>query len=129
MKEIKIKTVVIDDEVRALNRMKILLDNFPEIEIVAQTEDPFYGVDFILQNEPDLVLLDIEMPGKTGLEIADDINKNNLHTKIIFITAHDHYAIKAIKTSAFDYLLKPVGLDELKEAIDKANTEWKKRLN
>ena len=116
MKDIQITTVVLDDEVRALNRMKILLNNFPEIDVLDQSSDANAGLTYILKHEPDLVLLDIEMPGKTGLEIAEEINKNNLHTKIIFITAHDHYAIKAIKTNAFDYLLKPVGLDRFKRS-------------
>ena len=129
MKETKIRTVIVDDETRALNRMKILLNNFPEIEILEQLSDSEHAINFILQNEPDLVLLDIEMPGKTGLEIAEEINNNNLHTKIIFITAHDHYAIKAIKTNAFDYLLKPVGLDELKEAIVRHKATLQSDLN
>jgi len=129
MKEIKIRTVVVDDEVRALNRMKLLLKNFPEIEILAKYEIADQALNFILQNEPDLVFLDIEMPGLTGLEITEEINKNNLHTKIIFITAYEQYAIKAIKTNAFDYLLKPVGLDDLKEAIIRYKATMLSNLN
>ena len=129
MKETKIRTIIADDETRALNRMKILLNNFPEIEILEQFSDSDNAINFILQNEPDLVLLDIEMPGKNGLEMAEEINKNNLHTKIIFVTAHDHYAIKAIKTNAFDYLLKPVGLDDLKEVIVRYKASLQSGLN
>ena len=129
MKDIQITTVVLDDEVRALNRMKILLNNFQEINVLDQFSDAKAGLKFIIKNEPDLVLLDIEMPGKTGLEVAEEINKNNLHTKVIFITAHDHYAIKAIKTNAFDYLLKPVGLDDLKEVIVRYKATMQSDLN
>ena len=129
MKNSTISTIIIDDDSRALNRMELLLNNFPEIEIQRQTEDPFYGFEFILENEPDLIFLDIEMPGKTGLELADDIKKNNLHSKIIFITSHDHYAIKAIKSEVFDYLLKPVSLDELKSSIERYKTTLRSNLN
>ena len=129
MVKTKIKTVLIDDELRALNRMKILLNNFPQIEILEQFEDSQSGIDYILKNEPDLVFLDVEMPGKSGLEIADDINKNFLETKIIFITSHEHYAIKAIKNYAFDYLLKPVSIDELKTAIERYTAKLRTNLS
>lgn len=115
----KIKTVIVDDEIRALNRMQILLENFSEVEILEQIYDANHAIEFIVKNEPDIVFLDIEMPGKTGLEIAEEINKNILHTKIIFISSYDHYAIKAIKNHAFDYLLKPVGIDDLKATIER----------
>ena len=129
MKDIQITTVVVDDDVRALNRMKILLKNFPEIDILEQINDAEVGLKYIIKNEPDLVLLDVEMPGKTGLEVAEEINKNNLHTKIIFITSFDHYAISAIKTQAFDYLLKPVGMHELKTSLERYKSTLHSNLN
>lgn len=129
MSTFKIKTVIVDDEVRALNRMQILLKNFPEIEILEQIYDADQAIKFIIENEPDLVFLDIEMPGKTGLEIAEEINKNILHTKIIFVSSYDHYAIKAIKNHAFDYLLKPVGIDELKKTIERYKALLSSHLN
>lgn len=73
MKTNKIKTVLVDDEPRALNRMKILLNNFPEIEILEQIQDSENGIKFIIENEPDLVFLDIEMPDKNGIEIAKEM--------------------------------------------------------
>lgn len=129
MRNNKIKVVLIDDELRALNRMKILLNNFPEIEILEQFENVELGIDYILKCEPDLVFLDVEMQGKSGLDIADEINKNFLDTKIIFITAYEHYAIKAIKNYAFDYLLKPVGIDELKTAIERFDAKLRTNLS
>ena len=129
MKNFKLKIVIVDDEIRALNRMKILLNNFPEIEILKQISDAVYAIDYIIENQPDLVFLDIEMPGKTGLEIADEINKNILHTKIIFVSSYDHYAIKAIKNHAFDYLLKPVSIDELKSTIERYKAQMLTHLN
>jgi len=73
--------------------------------------------------------MDIEMPGKSGLELAEEIKKNHLNTKVVFITAYDHYAIKAIKNNAFDYLLKPVNIDELKATIERYKAKWKSNLN
>ena len=122
MKAIKIKTVLVDDEERALNRMKMLLSKFQEVEVTEAIKDTEYAIKFILESAPDLVFLDIEMPGKTGLEIAREINKNNIQSKIVFMTAHEHYAIKAIKVEAFDYLLKPIGIDELKNTLDRYNS-------
>lgn len=124
-----IKTVIIDDELRALNRMKILLKNFPEIEVEAQITSPEQGLQFLLENEPDLIFLDVEMPDLTGLEIAEEINKRVLKTKIVFVTSHDHYAIKAIKNDAFDYLLKPVSIDELKIAIERFKAKLHSNLS
>lgn len=113
----KIKIVLVDNETRGLARMKVLLSNFPEIEILNETTNGQEGLDYILEYIPDLVFLDIEMPDITGLEIADVIKRNGWPTKIVFITAHEHYAISAIKKNAFDYLLKPVSIDELKETV------------
>lgn len=115
----KIKIVLVDNEPRSLNRLKMLLANFPDIEILEQTTDAKHGLDYILQKEPNLAFLDIEMPDITGLEMADILNKHGLQTKIVFFTAYDHYAIPAIKKNAFDYLLKPVSIDELKETIQR----------
>ncbi len=69
------------------------------------------------------------MPGKTGLEIAEELNKNVLHTKIIFVSSYDHYAIKAIKNHAFDYLLKPVDMDDLKATIERFKAQTLSHLN
>ena len=128
MNPLKIKTVLVDDEDRALSRMKILLSNFEEIEILEAINDAEYAIEFIVESEPDLLFLDIEMPGKTGLELAKEINRNNLQTKIIFMTAHEHYAIKAIKAEAFDYLLKPIGIDDLKKALERYQSKTQSRF-
>lgn len=125
----KIEIVLVDDEVRALNRVKLLINNFPEVEIIAQFEQSNDCVEFIIKHEPDIVFLDIEMSGKSGIEIADDINKSLINTKVVFITAHDHYAIKAIKKNAFDYLLKPISIDELKNCFERYKSKHQSNLN
>lgn len=114
-----IKIVIVDDEQFAIERMQLLCSHFPEIEIIETTTDAFSSVEMITNLEPDLVFLDIEMPNKTGLEVADELHKNRVFAKIIFVTSHDHYAIEAIKNNAFDYILKPVSINELKNAINR----------
>lgn len=115
----KIKTILVDDEERALNRMAILLDKFPEIEVVAKVLGAETCMEIILKSKPDLVFLDVEMPGKSGLEVADEIHRNLTNTKVVFVTSYDHYAIKALKKEVFDYILKPCGIDELKAVINR----------
>ncbi len=119
MLETKIKTILVDDEQIAIDRMKVLLAHFPDIEILETTTDALYSTEMICNLEPDLVFLDVEMPGKTGLEIADELQKNGVFAKIIFVTSHDHYAIEAIKNNAFDYILKPVSINVLKNVVNR----------
>lgn len=125
----KITIVVVDDESRALNRMKLILNNFCNIEVLAFIDDAEIAFETIVKLKPHLVFMDIEMPNKSGLELANDINKNNLETKFVFISAHSHYAIKAIKNYAFDYLLKPVNIDDLKATIERFKTKELSNLN
>ncbi len=119
MEGLIINVVLVDDELRAINRLKILLKNFSEIKVINQFNDALQAIDYIKEADPDLVFLDVEMPNKTGLEIAEEINRNSLKTKIIFITSYDHYAIDAIKLNAFDYLLKPISISNLKKSIER----------
>jgi len=123
MYEAKIKTVLIDDEQIALDRMSILLRHFSEIEIIGQSSDSQTCLELIINNEPDLIFIDIEMPGKTGLEVADELQKCMVFSKIIFVTSHDHYAIEAIKSNAFDYILKPVSIKVLKQVIERYSSK------
>ncbi len=119
MMKTKIKTILVDDEQIAIDRMKILLSHMPEIEILETTTDSLNSAEMILKHQPDLVFLDVEMPFKTGLEVADELYKNRVFAKIIFVTSHEHYAIEAIKNNAFDYILKPVSINVLKDAVNR----------
>ena len=125
----KIKVVIVDDEPRSLNRLKLLFKNFEEVELLGAFEDSEEGLEFILKNKLDLVVLDIEMPKKTGLELAEEIGKRLVDVKVIFSSAQSHYAIKAVKASIFDYLLKPVSVDELKIALQRFKTKYRINLN
>ena len=123
-----IKVMIVDDELRAINRMKILLTHFDDVDVVGQYTNPMDAIDVITQVKPDLIFLDIEMPRKTGLEVAAEIKRNALHTKVVFVTSHEHYAIKAIKEEAFDYILKPVSIDVLKTTLSRFRIKVKSNL-
>ena len=114
------KAIIIDDEKRARVSLQLLLEEYcPEIEIVAQCENLPEGVKAINKYQPELVLLDIEMPGHSGLELLDFFNENEITFSIIFTTAYNEFAIQAFKLSAIDYLLKPIVPEELVLAIER----------
>ena len=117
MKQIKI--FILDDDQDAVSRIEILLRNNPKIRICGSETDPDQAIHHIRSNRPDLILLDIEMPGIDGFQLLESIRESNYSPSIIFVTGHDQYAIKAIKESALDYLLKPVDPKELDQAIEK----------
>lgn len=112
------RAIIIDDEKkgRIALRQKIL-DYCKEIEIIGEAEDGKMGYELINSKKPEIVFLDIEMPIMNGFEMLQQLKECNFH--LIFTTAYDHYAIKAIKYSAFDYLLKPIDIEELKHTVQK----------
>lgn len=114
------KAILIDDEKRARVALSLLLAEYcPDIELVAQCENLSEGVKAIRKYQPDLVLLDIEMPGHSGLELIDFFDEKEINFSIIFTTAYNEYAIQAFKLSALDYLLKPIIPAELINAISR----------
>jgi len=115
------KTIIVDDEKGCRDSLEYLLKEFPNIEIIAIVDSIALAQEAIKNLQPQLVFLDIEMPGGTGFELLEKINPINFD--IIFTTAYDQYAIKAIKYSALDYLLKPVDASELKEAINRFSSK------
>lgn len=116
------KCIIVDDELKAREMLRHLLEqNFPELEIAGEAGNVPEGVKLIHRVDPDIVFLDIEMPMYSGLELLDFLDKENIHFKVIFITAYAEHAIKAFRLSALDYLLKPVQLEQLREAISKAD--------
>ena len=127
------KVIIIDDEQRARVSLQYLISEFlPEVEIVAECDGIPNAVKAIHKHKPDLVFLDIEMPGHSGLEILDFFDEKDLNFGIIFTTAYQEYAVKAFKLSAVDYLLKPINTQELTEAVkrfQKLNTQKVKILN
>lgn len=114
-----IKAVIIDDEQHSIETLKWKLENYcPEVEVVAAFDSPAKGVEFLKQNPPNLLFLDIEMPMLNGFDVLEELGRD-LSFDIIFTTAYDNFGIQAVKFSALDYLLKPVQNKELKEAIEK----------
>ncbi len=115
-----IKTLIIDDERLARNELRKLLSEFPDIEVVDEATNVDEGVEKIETLNPDLVFLDIQMPGKTGFDLLQEVEKA---PRVIFTTAYDEYALKAFEVNAFDYLLKPVEPKRLSDAIQKLSYE------
>ncbi|MDP5093761.1 MAG: response regulator transcription factor [Polaribacter sp.] len=126
---INIKTVIIDSDESSLTRLETLLTKFHEVEVLGTFVNPIDGLDFILKNEIDVAFVQIEMPSLSGLELAEEISKREAKVKIIFISDHTHYAIKAIKVSVFDYLLKPISIDEVKVSLQRFSVKYKMNLN
>ena len=121
------KALIIDDEHKARKLLSLLItENCREIKTVTTAEDLEKGVAIIEKEQPDLVFLDIEMPRYSGLQILEFFDGKEINFQIIFVTAYNKYAIEAFKLSAIDYLLKPVDVIELKEAITKAIDASKK---
>lgn len=110
------KAIIIDDERLARQELKNLLAAYKEIEIIAECSDAIQAKEKINELKPDVIFCDIQMPGKTGLELVEEISGV---VDVVFITAHDDHAIKAFELNAFDYLLKPVQPQRLAETIKK----------
>lgn len=110
------KALIIDDERLARKELNSLLEQYPEIEILGEAVNGDDAIEKIQQHQPDLIFLDIQMPGKTGFEMLEQLEAS---PKVIFTTAYDEYAIKAFEINALDYLLKPIQENRLKEAIQK----------
>ena len=114
-----ISALIVDDEREYCESLqKLLKDNCPNVRVVDEAHSVAEAVQMIGKHHPQLVFLDIEMPRQNGFDLLRKLDK--IDFKIIFVTAHAHYAIRAIKFSAIDYLLKPLDAIELKLAVDKA---------
>lgn len=116
--------IIIDDETSSRNSLRQKLTNHcPDVIIIGECENGEEGVKILTDKLPDLIFLDVEMPRMNGFTMLQQIKNKNF--EVIFITAYDHYAIKAIKFSALDYLVKPVEVEDLKEAVNKAAAKRK----
>lgn len=114
-----IRAVIVDDEQNARENLSFLVEEYcPQIQIIGMAESVSEATDLILKQKPDLVFLDIEIGEGSGFDVLDTIKDSRV--EVIFITAFNHYAIKAFKFSAIDYLLKPVDIEELKDATQRA---------
>lgn len=120
------KAIIIDDERLARNELKKLLQEFPQIEVVDEAANAAEGIEKIELLNPDLIFLDIQMPGKTGFDMLQDLDKA---PHVIFTTAYDEYALKAFEVNALDYLMKPIEPKRLADALQKLQQAEEKELN
>jgi len=113
------RALIIDDERLARKELVKLLEDFPEIDILGEAANADEAFEMINQLNPDLLFLDIQMPGKTGFELLEMLDAV---PKVIFTTAYDEYALKAFEVNALDYLLKPIQMERLQDSLSKLQT-------
>lgn len=116
--KVKLKTIIIDDEQDAVNFIHSIVKEYcPSLEVVGKAHNALDGIKAIREIQPDLVFLDVEMPHGSGFDLLTQFPEKTFD--VIFITAFNHYAIKAIKFSAVDYILKPININEFIQAVEK----------
>jgi two-component system LytT family response regulator len=118
------RAIVIDDSRLARNELKRLLKDLDTVQVIAEAADAVEAKEKIEQEKPDLIFLDIQMPGKNGFELLEDLE---YVPDVVFTTAYDEYALKAFEYNALDYLQKPVQIDRLAGAISKVAEKKEKR--
>jgi len=116
----KISVIIVDDDAGGIRRLRDDLAAFPEMEVVATCSSPDIALKTVVREQPDILFLDVEMPGMTGFELLKKMQPE-LHPdiKVVFYTAHNHVVLEALRASAFDFLLKPYIFEELKTIIDR----------
>ena len=119
------KALIIDDERLARNELKKLLQDFPEVEVIGEAANANEGIEKIENLSPDLIFLDIQMPGKTGFDMLLELERA---PHVIFTTAYDEFALKAFEVNALDYLMKPVEPKSLADALHKLQQAEEKEL-
>lgn len=113
-----LKAILIDDELNSLQNLQQKLKEFcPDVEVLAATQKPEEAIVLIQQQKPDVIFLDIEMPRINGFRMLEELGEYNFD--IIFTTAYNHYAVDAIRISAFDYLTKPIAIKDLQQAVER----------
>src|SRR6187401_1311477 len=120
----KIRLLIVDDEAHARGRLRHSLKDQPDFEIVGECANGREALEAIRRDKPDLVFLDIQMPGLTGFDVCTQLSHNGLPLPfIIFCTAYDQYALKAFEVHAIDYLLKPFDRERFKLALNHARVQ------
>ena len=116
-----LKTILVDDELNSLQNLQYKIQEYcPSIRVVGQTQNPEEAIRLIQLYKPDVIFLDIEMPKMSGFKMLEQIPEVDF--EVIFITAYNHYAINAIRISAFDYLVKPVAIEDLQHTVERLGT-------
>jgi two-component system, LytTR family, response regulator len=120
-----IKALILDDEPKAVKNIMALLAPYKSIEIIGFANDAKAARQIMLNAQPDLIFLDINMPGENGFDFLESLTTRNF--QVIFVTAHHEYALKALRANALDYLQKPIDIDELDNAIQKVEKVYEQR--
>lgn len=127
MNDNKIRAMIVEDEQEALDLLSGLLESTGLATVVASTQDPFMAVELLSLHEPDMLFLDIRMPGMSGFDILNELRKlGTVNTHVVVTTAHDEYALKAFDYAAFDYLLKPIDPDRLLDTLQRFSQNGKR---
>jgi two-component system, LytTR family, response regulator len=123
-----IRTIIVEDEPLARDRLRTLLEDEPDIEIVAECADGATAVVTIRDEEPDLVFLDVNMPELDGFGVLEQLGADAVPA-VVFVTAYDHFAVQAFDAHALDYILKPFDEDRFRTALDRARTALRVRAS
>lgn len=122
MNKNKLKAVLVDDEEESLHLLEKLISLYDNVEVISSISDSDQAVDFLMLEKPDIVFLDVKMPGSDGFDVIDKLyKKKSAIPYIVFTTAFDEFALKAFEYAAFDYLLKPIDPDRLSITIERCN--------
>lgn len=114
-----IRVLIVEDDKNSQEYLQMLLKEYRQLEVIGSASDAEEATEMMVRHNPDLVFLDVELPGKTGFDVLREIKDRNVSSSVIFVTAYDKYAIEAIRCAAFDYLLKPLDPAEFRVAIDR----------
>ena len=113
------KVLIVDDESEARLLLSSLLEEIHYVQVVGEARHAEEALYLLIEHYPDLVLMDINMPGKSGMELIQLIRKRNMDVPVVFVSAHKEYAVQSIKNGVYDFLLKPIDRNDLKDVIDK----------
>jgi len=115
-----ISCIIVDDEQPALEEINFLLESIPEVKVIGQGRNGIEAIKLVEELEPDLLFLDIEMPGLNGFKVVEQLASKDELPQVIFVTAYDQYAVQAFDVNAVDYILKPIEKSRLEKAVQRA---------
>jgi two-component system LytT family response regulator/two-component system response regulator LytT len=118
-----IACIIVDDEQPALEEIGFLLESVPDVKVIGQGRNGLEALKLVKELEPDLLFLDIEMPGLNGFEVVEQLASRDELPQVIFVTAYDQYAVKAFEVNAVDYILKPIEKSRLEKAVQRAKKQ------